>query len=184
MQSRSLQRRYHVNFPHHLYSHWPLRNSLHGRWRCWKLHPSSQAWPLLSTSNRGETGIAKCGNFIVPITRQYLQSLHTRLPRQVPELHHMQAHPTTNQILMGCVFIRSYLDAQLWTLQPICLLFRKYHHNIMSFFYSWGWRLWVRHSNARSLPVNFILTNVTSWLLFAEWKFHIQPIYTTQWPTG
>ena len=28
----------------------------------WKLHPSSQAWPLLSTSNRGETAIAKCGN--------------------------------------------------------------------------------------------------------------------------
>ena len=29
----------------------------------WKLHPSSQAWPLLSTSNRGETAIAKCGKF-------------------------------------------------------------------------------------------------------------------------
>ena len=28
----------------------------------WKLHPSSQAWLLLSTSNRGETAIAKCGN--------------------------------------------------------------------------------------------------------------------------
>ena len=28
----------------------------------WKLHPSSQAWPLLSTSNHGETAIAKCGN--------------------------------------------------------------------------------------------------------------------------
>ena len=28
----------------------------------WKLHPSSQAWPLLFTSNRGETAIAKCGN--------------------------------------------------------------------------------------------------------------------------
>ena len=43
-------------------------------WRCrypvvarsrfrWKLHPSSQAWPLLSTSNRGEIAIAKCGKF-------------------------------------------------------------------------------------------------------------------------
>ena len=30
----------------------------------WKLHPSSQAWPLLSTSNRGETTIAKCGNYV------------------------------------------------------------------------------------------------------------------------
>ena len=30
----------------------------------WKLHPSSQAWPLLSTSNRGETAIAKCGNWL------------------------------------------------------------------------------------------------------------------------
>ena len=29
----------------------------------WKLHPSSQAWPLLSPSNRGETAIAKCGNW-------------------------------------------------------------------------------------------------------------------------
>ena len=28
----------------------------------WKLHPPSQAWPLLSTSNRGEIAIAKCGN--------------------------------------------------------------------------------------------------------------------------
>ena len=28
----------------------------------WKLYPSSQAWPLLSTSNHGETAIAKCGN--------------------------------------------------------------------------------------------------------------------------
>ena len=28
----------------------------------WKLHPSSEAWPLLSTSNRGETAIDKCGN--------------------------------------------------------------------------------------------------------------------------
>ena len=28
----------------------------------WKLHPSSQAWPLLFTSIRGETAIAKCGN--------------------------------------------------------------------------------------------------------------------------
>ena len=27
-----------------------------------KLHPPSQAWPLLSTSNRGEIAIAKCGN--------------------------------------------------------------------------------------------------------------------------
>ena len=31
----------------------------------WKLHPSSQAWQLLSTSNRGETVIAKCGNLNV-----------------------------------------------------------------------------------------------------------------------
>ena len=31
---------------------------------CWKLHPSSQAWPLLSTSNHGETAIAKCRNLI------------------------------------------------------------------------------------------------------------------------
>ena len=29
----------------------------------WKLHPSSQAWPLLFASNRGETAIAKCGNW-------------------------------------------------------------------------------------------------------------------------
>ena len=29
----------------------------------WKLHPPSQAWPLLSTSNRGEIAIAKCGNY-------------------------------------------------------------------------------------------------------------------------
>ena len=29
----------------------------------WKLHPSSQAWPLLFTSNRGETAMAKCGNW-------------------------------------------------------------------------------------------------------------------------
>ena len=28
-----------------------------------KLHPSSQAWPLLSASNRGETAIAKCPNW-------------------------------------------------------------------------------------------------------------------------
>ena len=28
----------------------------------WKLHPSSQASPLLSTSNRGETARANCGN--------------------------------------------------------------------------------------------------------------------------
>ena len=32
----------------------------------WKLHPSSQAWPLLPTSNRGETAIAKCGNSTSP----------------------------------------------------------------------------------------------------------------------
>ena len=41
-------------------------------WRCsvgarscfrWRLHPSIQAWPLLSTSNRGEAVIAKCGNY-------------------------------------------------------------------------------------------------------------------------
>ena len=61
-----------VNVPHHLCSHRPLR-SLCTRWcwpysegarSCfrWKLHPSSQAWPLLSTSNRGKTVIAKCGN--------------------------------------------------------------------------------------------------------------------------
>ena len=30
----------------------------------WKLHPPSQAWPLLSTSNRGEIAIAKCGNWL------------------------------------------------------------------------------------------------------------------------
>ena len=53
----------HINFPHHLYSHQPsgpvgARSSFR-----WKLHPSSQAWPLLSTSNRGETAIAKCGNW-------------------------------------------------------------------------------------------------------------------------
>ena len=30
-----------------------------------KLHPSSQAWPLLSASNRGETAIAKCPNWLV-----------------------------------------------------------------------------------------------------------------------
>ena len=29
----------------------------------WKLHPSTQAWPLLSTSNCRETAIAKCGNW-------------------------------------------------------------------------------------------------------------------------
>ena len=28
----------------------------------WKLHPSSEAWPPISTSNRGETAIAKCPN--------------------------------------------------------------------------------------------------------------------------
>ena len=56
--------------------HRPLKNSLHrvagaggtplGARSCfrWKLHPSSQAWPLLSTSNRGETAIAKCGNWL------------------------------------------------------------------------------------------------------------------------
>ena len=33
-----------------------------GRFR-WKLHPSSEAWPPISTSNRGETAIAKCPNW-------------------------------------------------------------------------------------------------------------------------
>ena len=33
----------------------------------WKLHPSSQAWPLLPTSNRGEIAIAKCGNYADPV---------------------------------------------------------------------------------------------------------------------
>ena len=35
-----------------------------GRFR-WKLHPSSEAWPPISTSNRGETAIAKCPNWAV-----------------------------------------------------------------------------------------------------------------------
>ena len=44
---------------------WRWRYPMGARSRfCWKLHPSSQAWPLLSTSNRGETAIAKCGNSI------------------------------------------------------------------------------------------------------------------------
>ena len=63
-----------VIFPHHLdyvfigrsrilCTGWRWRYSVGAR-SCfrWKLHPSSQAWPLLSTSNRGETAIAKCGN--------------------------------------------------------------------------------------------------------------------------
>ena len=33
-----------------------------GRFR-WKLHPSSEAWPPISTSSRGETAIAKCPNY-------------------------------------------------------------------------------------------------------------------------
>ena len=44
---------------------WRWRYSAGARSRFrWKLHPSSQTWPLLSTSNRRETAIAKCGNFI------------------------------------------------------------------------------------------------------------------------
>ena len=53
--------------------------SVHTEWRWWypmevrsrfrsKLPPSSQAWPLLSTSNRGETAIVKCGN--CPLCRE------------------------------------------------------------------------------------------------------------------
>ena len=42
---------------------WHRRHCVGGRSRFrWKLYLSSQAWPLLSTSNRGETAIAKCGN--------------------------------------------------------------------------------------------------------------------------
>ena len=42
---------------------WHRRHYGGGRSRFrWKLYLSSQAWPLLSTSNRGETAIAKCGN--------------------------------------------------------------------------------------------------------------------------
>ena len=69
-----LQHRYLCKFlaSSRLCFHRPLQNSLHrvalavlrGARSCfrWKLHPSSQAWPLLSTSNRRETAIAKCGN--------------------------------------------------------------------------------------------------------------------------
>ena len=70
----------HVNFSHYLRSHRPLRNTLctqgggmslkarsHFRW---KLHPSIQAWPLLSTSNRGKTAIANCGNWSVRMDKR------------------------------------------------------------------------------------------------------------------
>ena len=65
-----------VNFPHHLdYVLIGRSRILCTGWRWWysvgasscfrwKLRPSSQAWPLLSTSNRGETVIAKCGNSV------------------------------------------------------------------------------------------------------------------------
>ena len=43
---------------------WRWRYPVRARSRFrWKLHPFSQAWPLLSTSNRGETAIAKCGSY-------------------------------------------------------------------------------------------------------------------------
>ena len=44
-----------------------------GRFR-WKLHPSSEAWPPISTSNRGETAIAKCPN--CPCGIEYHKSSH------------------------------------------------------------------------------------------------------------
>ena len=52
----------HVIFPHHQYCHRPRVVMVTFRW---KLHTSSQAWPLLSTFNRGETAIAKCGNYLI-----------------------------------------------------------------------------------------------------------------------
>ena len=57
-----------INFPpaapkYFMHTGWRWRYSLGSRSRfCWKLHPSSQAWLLLSISIRGETAIAKCGN--------------------------------------------------------------------------------------------------------------------------
>ena len=84
-----LQHRYLCKFPasSRLCFHRPLKNSLHrvalvvlrGARSCfrWKLHPSSQAWPLLSTSNRGETAIAKCGN-------SFNSSLSIPIPIPIP----------------------------------------------------------------------------------------------------
>ena len=51
-----------VNFPHHLEVALSVLRGARSFFH-WKLHPSSQAWPLLSTSNCGETAIAKCGNW-------------------------------------------------------------------------------------------------------------------------
>ena len=49
---------------------WRYPVGARGRFR-WKLHRSSQAWPLLSTSNRGETTIAKCGNSMTFCMKAY-----------------------------------------------------------------------------------------------------------------
>ena len=48
----------------------------------WKLHASSQPWPLLFTPNRGETAIAKCGNLLRHIMMKCLGNISCIWPSE------------------------------------------------------------------------------------------------------
>ena len=90
-----LQRRYlYENFPEHMRWCWQYSVGARSRFR-WKLHPSSQAWPLLSTSNRGETAIAKCRNLgpLKPLHWPYPKGIR---PLSWPHLGSRHRYKTPN----------------------------------------------------------------------------------------
>ena len=74
-----------------------------------KLHPSSQAWPLLSASNRGETAIAKCPNY-------FGLSAFARGPRSPALEEGMRAEVGASSVyLPPCALNRLYFCPRHWT---------------------------------------------------------------------
>ena len=158
-----LQCSYSCKFPASILSStgWRWRYPMGARSRFhWKLHPSSQAWPLLSTSNRGETAIAKCGNW------DPLAQFHTPSPEYCTpvslNIRNIQSY-TISQFLMIIISNPSDLPSNFNFREWILVKFKsKYQH-----FYTrkWVWKCCLQngsHFASASKALNVLISFIGS----------------------
>ena len=90
----------------------------------WKLHPPSQAWPLLSTSNRGEIAIAKCGNWTLRNKPQWNFNKNTKLVihenASESVICEMAAILSRGRWVNLCKYTDSRLVPSLWETSLLC----------------------------------------------------------------